>query len=98
MKQRSNRQKFHLSTWQEVYFERGQTVLEALIEADVEINYSCGGMGTCATCRVFIEEGAEKFPERNEVELERAQDLNYAINERQSCQLEAIPDIIIRIP
>ncbi len=98
MKQRSKTLKFYLSDGTEVLFTSGQTILEALLENNIEINSVCGAMGTCGTCRVFIERGQELFPERNELELERAKDLNFVANERQSCQITAIPEITIRIP
>ncbi len=90
--------KFSLIDGTEVPFKPGQTALEALIENDISIGNVCGAMGTCGTCRVFIENGLELLPERNEIENERAHDLNFAKNERQSCQIGAIEQLIIRIP
>ena len=98
MKRRDNRVNFYLSNGEKVFFEPGQTVLEALIEADIEIGNVCGGMGSCGTCRVFIEKGADSIFERNEIELERAHDLSFADNERQACQIAANSNLVIRTP
>ncbi len=35
----------------------GETILKAAMDADVHINASCGGSGSCGKCRVVIEEG-----------------------------------------
>lgn len=74
------------------------TILEALLELKVEIDHSCGGNGSCGTCRVFVEAGLEKLDLRNEVEAEIAHDRGFSANERLSCQTQVKDQIAVRIP
>jgi 2Fe-2S ferredoxin len=76
----------------------GETILEALIRSDVEISHSCGGNGTCGTCRIFVESGIEKLPPRTEVEVEIAADRGFEENERLSCQTISMDKLKIFIP
>lgn len=76
----------------------GETILEALIRSDVEISHSCGGNGTCGTCRIFVESGLENLPPRTEVEIEIAADRGFESNERLSCQTASINKLKIHIP
>ena len=62
----------------------GQTI----VDNSVDLPHSCGGMGTCGTCRVKLDTGAGVSPERNEVESEMALERGFAPDERLSCQLE----------
>jgi ferredoxin, 2Fe-2S len=75
-----------------------QTILEALQEAEIPMDSSCGGMGTCGTCRLFIEEGLEKLSPRNDPETEIAVDRNFANNERLSCQNFVKDGLVLRKP
>lgn len=73
-------------------------LLDTLLRSKVAINTSCGGLGTCGTCRVFILEGEENLNPRNAIEDEMAKDRDLATHERLSCQCEISGDIRIRIP
>ncbi len=66
---------------------QGQTVLDAILEARLEIDHSCGGNATCGTCRVFVVKNFAQVPARNEIETEFANDRNLADDERLCCQL-----------
>jgi len=75
-----------------------ETILEALTEAGIEMDNSCGGMGTCGTCRVFVEKGLEKLGPRNDPEAELAQDRKFAENERLTCQNFVKDGLVLRKP
>lgn len=62
-------------------------LLEILVENSVEISHSCGGMGSCGTCRVFITSRVGELPQRTEVENEIANDRGFTSHERLSCQV-----------
>jgi ferredoxin len=81
-----------------VQASQGSTILDALLNADIEIDHSCGGMGTCGTCRIFVEKGLESFEEPNEAEREIRQDRKFKPNERLSCQNHVLPGLVIRKP
>ncbi|RYZ87219.1 MAG: (2Fe-2S)-binding protein, partial [Proteobacteria bacterium] len=49
-----------------------ETLLDAGLRAGIDIATSCGGSGTCGTCRVFVIQGLEALPPRNEIEIEFA--------------------------
>ncbi len=75
-----------------------QNVLEVAIAANLPLPHSCGGMGSCTTCRVFVIDGQNSLPDRNELEAEIASTRGYAENERLACQLPAIPELTVQIP
>ena len=81
-----------------VYASHGQTILDAILSADLEIDHTCGGMGTCGTCRVFVEQGLETFQEPGEIESEIRNQRGFARNERLCCQNLAAPGLILRKP
>jgi 2Fe-2S ferredoxin len=79
-------------------FKPEQSVLEVALKNGIEIDHSCGGMGSCTTCRVIVEKSAEPLPERNELEQEIADSRGFHENERLSCQLPAAEGLVVRIP
>lgn len=81
-----------------VDFEPGDSVLDAALRNKIKLPHSCGGMGSCTTCRVYVENSVENLNSRTEVELEIIEGRGFAENERLSCQLMALPGLIVRIP
>jgi 2Fe-2S ferredoxin len=76
---------------------RGETILEAASKNGVEIDHSCGGNGTCATCRIFVQKGIDLLEPANEIELEMAKDRGFALNERLACQTLVAADVDITL-
>ncbi len=76
-------------------FAEGCTLLEALESENIKIDHSCGGMGTCGTCRVILlqPEGLD----RNSIEQEMANEKSFAKNERLACQLMASENLKISL-
>ena len=81
-----------------VDFDGRPSVLELAISHHLPLESSCGGMGTCTTCRVFVRSDLSKMSERNEVEAEMARDREFEEFERLSCQLEAFDGLEVEIP
>ena len=77
--------------------QEGQTILELALKNQIDLDHSCGGNGTCGTCRVFVDvpEG-QTLPERDEVEHEMAVDRGFKDNERLACQTRAHSGMIVR--
>lgn len=75
-----------------------ESVLECLLRNKIELDHSCGGNGTCGTCRIFIENGLELLPPPNEIEQEFIQERGFAKNERLACQTLAQAGLVIRRP
>lgn len=88
--------KNHVET--QIEYTTESSVLELAIEKGIEISHSCGGHGTCGTCRVFVEKSVDKLLPRNEIELEMAEDRGFSENERLSCQIHPVPGLVIKIP
>jgi len=72
---------------------RGESVLRAAMQADLHINASCGGSGSCGKCRIQIIAG--------EVESERSSKLDddeWAEGIRLACRTRVLSDVEIFIP
>jgi uncharacterized 2Fe-2S/4Fe-4S cluster protein (DUF4445 family) len=76
-----------------VVVARGENLLRAAMDADVHINASCGGSGSCGKCRVVIEEG-EVEREPNPKLLDSDIDRGYAM----ACQTKVLSDLKVTIP
>lgn len=74
------------------------SVLEVALKNNIDLSHSCGGMGSCTTCRVFIESDVARLSPRTEIEEEVASSRSFADNERLACQLEPCDGMIARIP
>lgn len=75
-----------------------ESILQAVLRAKIDLDHSCGGMGTCGTCRIFVNSGLERFAERGELEQEIALDREFCPEERLACQNLALDKIEIRRP
>jgi uncharacterized 2Fe-2S/4Fe-4S cluster protein (DUF4445 family) len=72
---------------------RGENLLKAAMDADVHINASCGGSGSCGKCRVLVDEGeVERDPNPKLSEEDRAR--GYAL----ACQTRVMSDLKVTIP
>ncbi len=81
-----------------VEFTGRPSVLELALSQQLPLESSCGGMGTCTTCRVIVQSDLDKLPPRNEVEAEMALERDFHSNERLSCQLDAYDGLQVEIP
>lgn len=79
-------------------FKDEQSVLEVALKNGIEIAHSCGGMGSCTTCRVVVERAGSALPPRNELEQDIADMRGFTDQERLSCQLPPIDGLVLRIP
>ncbi len=80
-----------------VEFNAEESLLELALNKDIAIAHSCGGMGTCGTCRVEIKSDLSSLPARNEIEIEMANDRNFATEIRLACQMAPQPGLIARV-
>lgn len=74
-----------------------QFILDALIASNIDINHSCGGMGTCGTCQIEVVEKLDKLPPKNDLETLVSEDRQWPNNFRLSCQICAVPGLKIKI-
>ena len=72
---------------------RGDNLLKAAMDADVHINASCGGSGSCGKCRVVVTKGeVEREPHAKLSEEDIAK--GYAL----ACQTRVLSDLEVEIP
>lgn len=73
-------------------------VLDVALSNNIDLNHSCGGMGSCGTCRVLVESDLTALSKRTELEQEMAQDRHFTPEERLACQLVPQDGLVVRIP
>lgn len=73
--------------------EQGENLLQAAISAGVRIYASCGGAGTCGTCKVKIESG-----EVATTRTEKLSDEEYQQGIRQACQSRVMTNLSVYVP
>lgn len=80
--------------------EAGETVCDALLRSDIEIEHACEKSCACTTCHVIIREGFDSLAESDELEddlLDKAWGLEP--DSRLSCQVAvADEDLVVEIP
>ncbi len=80
--------------------EQGETVCEALLRKDIEIEHACEMSCACTTCHVIVREGFDSLGEADELEedyLDKAWGLEP--ESRLSCQAQVgDTDLVVEIP
>ena len=80
--------------------ERGESVCEALLRNDIEIEHACEMSCACTTCHVIVREGFDSLGEADELEedyLDKAWGLEP--ESRLSCQARVgDTDLVVEIP
>ena len=78
----------------------GKTVLDVLLDHDIEVDHACEKSCACTTCHVIIRKGFDSLEEPTELEedlLDQAWGLE--ANSRLSCQaVVADEDLVVEIP
>lgn len=78
----------------------GESICEALLRSDVEIEHACEMSCACTTCHVIVREGFESLEDADELEedyLDKAWGLEP--ESRLSCQaIVGDEDLVIEIP
>ena len=64
------------------------TLLETFNANKISINQSCGGHGTCGTCRVEIEHNSDFLLPKSDYEIDVTKELDLLPKQRLSCQAE----------
>lgn len=88
------------SEW-EIMAAQGESLLEAAMDAGINIEHACGGVCACSTCHIYIEQGAEHLSEATEAEEDRVEEApGLQRNSRLSCQCEVKGPgpIVFRVP
>lgn len=78
--------------------DKHQSVLEVAIGHGIPLDHSCGGYGTCGTCRVHVVTNEVScLGPRNEVEAEMAEERGFSHNERLACQIAPVDQLLVVI-
>ncbi len=80
---------------QNVDGEEGLKLMEAIRDLDDSVEAICGGLCSCATCHVYVNEAwLGKLPGIEDDEEELLDSLEHRqANSRLSCQIELVPDL-----
>ena len=80
--------------------KQGQSVCEALLRNDIEIEHACEMSCACTTCHVIVREGFDSLEEADELEedyLDKAWGLEP--ESRLSCQAQVVDtNLVVEIP
>ena len=57
--------------------ENEDNLLKLCLREKIPLNHSCNGHASCGTCRVYITEGVDKLPPRNNLEQDMANDRQF---------------------
>ncbi|MEO6069353.1 MAG: 2Fe-2S iron-sulfur cluster-binding protein [Chitinophagaceae bacterium] len=72
--------------------KEGQSLLEVLLNNEIQLPHDCGGVCSCSTCHIYIKEGnqwLEKIVKREMDFLKKVK--NKTENSRLACQCLLVP-------
>ena len=75
-----------------------ESLLDFALKNRIDLDHSCGGMGSCGTCRLIVVEGIELLPPRNEIEGEMAESRCFKPEERLACQNKPVKGLVVEVP
>jgi len=74
--------------------EVGQTILEAALEQDLDLDHACGGVCACSTCHVKVKQGKDCLSPASEDELDQLDEArDVGLDSRLGCQSR-----LLRVP
>jgi 2Fe-2S ferredoxin len=79
-------------------FTEGLTLLDIALDYRIDLMHSCGGMGSCGTCRLVVIEAPVALEPRNDLESDIAIDRGLREDERLGCQTMGKPGLKVRVP
>jgi len=72
-----------------VQIEADQSLLEVMLDNDIELHHNCGAVCACSTCHLYVNKGMEHLAELSDKEedfIDRA--VSPRIESRLGCQCE----------
>ncbi len=70
----------------------GETILDALLRADIDHTHVCGGHANCSTCRIMILDGIENCSAPAAAEQTLAKKLDFPFHVRLACQTKVLKE------
>ena len=77
-----------------VYVDEETTLLDAAIKADIYVNASCNGKGSCGKCRLIVEAGHVQNGTDTSLLSDREKEQGMVLG----CQARVDSDVVVRIP
>lgn len=81
-----------------VSIDNSSTTLDVARRHNIDLPHSCGGMGSCTTCRVILVNSPAGTQPRTALEKEIATERNFTKQERLACQLTPTDGMEVYIP
>lgn len=80
----------------------GESILETALEHGLQLSHECGGMASCGTCRIHVEEGNNylEFKSKREIHCLLKNNIT-ADGFRLACQCVLLPgngNLVIAVP
>ncbi len=79
----------------EVDVDPSKSLLQIALDNGLKIKSLCGGVATCAECRVKIIEGDNSIPEPSKLELNMIGSSYYIDGRRLSCQVHCFGSVTV---
>lgn len=79
----------------EVDVDPSKSLMKIAVENGLKIKSICGGVATCAECRVKIVEGENSIPEPSKLELNMIGTSYYIDGRRLSCQVHCFGSVTV---
>ncbi len=79
----------------EVDVDPSKSLMKIAVENGLKIKSLCGGVATCAECRVRIIEGENSIPEPSKLELNMIGTSYYIDGRRLSCQVHCFGSVTV---
>ncbi|MEE3719311.1 adenylate/guanylate cyclase domain-containing protein [Tumidithrix elongata RA019] len=73
-----------------------QSILHALLTAEVPITHACGGNALCSTCRIMVLDGVQRCSPATSAERALAKRLDFPVHIRLACQTRVTGDVTVR--
>jgi 2Fe-2S ferredoxin len=74
-------------------------LLNAALDAGVDIEHACGGCGVCGTCHVIVEAGAENLSPADDAEMDVIQQVpGNTLDSRLACRAVVQGDVTVSVP
>lgn len=85
---------------QESSIQTNGNLLSVLLNKDLDVLKECGGRGMCATCHIYVQEGAESLTPINRREQRTLEVITSCkTNSRLACQARVIGEgVVVELP
>ena len=80
------------------FVKKEANVLDLALNNKIDVDNSCGGSGSCGTCRVRVISNLDNLSAPTDVEEMMIEDRGFESDERLACQLEPCEGLVIEVP